>query len=365
MQAQTSAMPSCSETSVNSQRRYMLGIGACLALQPLAFSAYAQSRSTQRTSSKKRRYPLQPGQFYWIPQAAPNGPVVAVVNLHTQMVQVFRNGIAIGFSSSSSGKPGYGTPSGLFSILEKRRFHRSSTYNNAPMPWMVRLTWSGVAFHAGPLPGYPASHGCIRLPSQFAPKFFGAVVRGDTVWITNTALPEETSPMTMLAPITPDGQALLTPAAIEQAEYWNPMPENAPSQALPLSLLASLSQQRLYVLHQGQLLVSMILPAEISNVQLDGGALFEWKVAEAAPVAASTGQWHPQDINATQIGESLVQHVLPAANPFVQRLRGMLGPDSRLFISHLPAINDLHLKMMQQQEKLQARHKKNPTEPAQ
>ena len=272
------------------------------------------------------------------------------------MVQVFRNGIAIGFSSSSSGKPGYGTPSGLFSILEKRRFHRSSTYNNAPMPWMVRLTWSGVAFHAGPLPGYPASHGCIRLPSQFAPKFFGAVVRGDTVWITNTALPEETSPMTMLAPITPDGQALLTPAAIEQAEYWSPALENTPSQALPLSLLASLSQQRLYVLYQGQLLAATALPAESSAVQLDGGALFEWGRAGISPETASIGQWQPQDANATQAGESLVQHVLPATSPFTQRLKGMLGPDSRLFISHLPAINDLHLQMMQQQEKQQASH---------
>ncbi|MBP7302984.1 MAG: L,D-transpeptidase family protein, partial [Brachymonas sp.] len=88
--------------------------------------------SARRASRQRRSYALQPGQYYWIPQTAPDGPVVAIVNLHTQMVQVFRNGVVIAFSSASTGKPGYGTPSGVFSILEKRRHHRSSTYDNAP-----------------------------------------------------------------------------------------------------------------------------------------------------------------------------------------------------------------------------------------
>ena len=327
------------------KRRHVLGaLGAAAAFLGLAMplQAYAQTSSARRASRQRRSYPLQPGQYYWIPQTAPDGPVVAIVNLHTQMVQVFRNGVVIAFSSASTGKPGYGTPSGVFSILEKRRHHRSSTYDNAPMPWMVRLTWSGVAFHAGRLPGYPASHGCIRLPSAFAPKFFGSVARGDTVWITRTALPEATSPMTTLAPITPDGQPLLTPAAIEQAEYWNPaLTSTIPSSgAAPLSLLASLSQQRLYVLQQGQLLAAAALPAPTLEVALDGGALFEWKAA--AENTTGAGQWHAHDANATQGRADLLQHVLPANNPFIQRLSGLLGDGSRLFISHLPAVNDVH-----------------------
>ena len=190
--------------------------------------------------------------------------------------------------------------------------------------------------------GYPASHGCIRLPSAFAPKFFGSVARGDTVWITRTALPEATSPMTTLAPITPDGQPLLTPAAIEQAEYWNPaLTSTIPSSgAAPLSLLASLSQQRLYVLQQGQLLAAAALPAPTLEVALDGGALFEWKAA--AENTTGAGQWHAHDANATQGRADLLQHVLPANNPFTQRLSGLLGDGSRLFISHLPAVNDVH-----------------------
>lgn len=267
------------------------------------------------------------------------------------MVQVFRNGVAIGFSSASTGKAGYGTPSDLFSILEKRRHHRSSTYNNAPMPWMVRLTWSGVAFHAGALPGYPASHGCIRLPHDFAPKFFDTVTRGDTVWITRNALPNQASPMSTLAPITPDGQPLLTPAAFEQAEYWHPTPAellntDTDVEAQALNVLVSLSQQRLYVLRQGRLLAAAALPTQAQAVQLDGGALFEWQAESSAPTTHTanrqTGRWIAHDATATQWGNELLQSVLPTQAPFTQRLTPLLVPGSRLFISHLPAVNALH-----------------------
>ena len=67
---------------------------------------------------------------------------------------------------------GYATKAGVFSILEKQRIHHSNIYSGAPMPWMNRITWSGTALHAGVVPGYPASHGCIRLPFSFAPKLF-------------------------------------------------------------------------------------------------------------------------------------------------------------------------------------------------
>ena len=136
--------------------------------------------------------------------------------------------------------------------------------------------------------------------------------------------------------------ALLTPAAIEQAEYWNPaLTSTIPSSgAAPLSLLASLSQQRLYVLQQGQLLAAAALPAPTLEVALDGGALFEWKAA--AENTTGAGQWHAHDANATQGRADLLQHVLPANNPFIQRLSGLLGDGSRLFISHLPAVNDVH-----------------------
>ena len=87
-----------------------------------------------------------------------------VVSLGNQKADVYRGTTLITSTSVSTGKRGYSTKAGVFSILEKRRRHYSNLYNGAPMPWMQRLTWSGTALHAGVVPGYPASHGCIRLP---------------------------------------------------------------------------------------------------------------------------------------------------------------------------------------------------------
>jgi hypothetical protein len=126
---------------------------------------------------------LKPGEFTWAPDRAPDGPVAVVVSLTEQRVHVYRNGIRIAVSTCSTGKPGHSTPTGVFTILEKDRDHHSSTYNNAPMPNMNRLTWSGVALHAGNLPGYPASHGCVRLPLEFSKRLFGLTHVGTPVII--------------------------------------------------------------------------------------------------------------------------------------------------------------------------------------
>lgn len=98
--------------------------------------------------------------------------VVIAISKSSQQMHVFRNGELWGSSPVSTGKRGKETPSGVFAILQKRRHHRSNLYSNAPMPFMQRLTWDGIAIHAGRLPGYPASHGCIRLPREFAQSLF-------------------------------------------------------------------------------------------------------------------------------------------------------------------------------------------------
>lgn len=131
---------------------------------------------------------LKPGEFIWTPERAPSGPVVVVVSIPDQRVAVYRNGMMIGAATCSTGKPGHTTPSGVFVILEKDRNHHSSTYNNAPMPYMERLTWQGVALHAGNLPGYPASHGCIRLPLEFAKLLFGVTTLGTPVVVADSKM---------------------------------------------------------------------------------------------------------------------------------------------------------------------------------
>jgi hypothetical protein len=126
---------------------------------------------------------LKPGEFTWHPERSPHGAVAVVVSVPEQLVHVYRNGIRIAVSTCSTGKPGHETPTGVFTVLQKDKDHRSATYNNAPMPNMNRLTWDGIALHAGKLPGYPASHGCVRLPLAFSAKLWTVTHVGTPVII--------------------------------------------------------------------------------------------------------------------------------------------------------------------------------------
>ncbi|HET7716055.1 MAG TPA: L,D-transpeptidase [Bauldia sp.] len=127
---------------------------------------------------------LKPGQFTWQPELQPRGPVSIIVSIKEQLLHVHRKGKRIGVSTVSTGKPGHSTPIGVFTILQKREEHVSSIYGSE-MPFMQRLTWSGIALHAGALPGYPASHGCVRLPLQFAELLYGVTKLGTPVVIAN------------------------------------------------------------------------------------------------------------------------------------------------------------------------------------
>jgi hypothetical protein len=115
-------------------------------------------------------------------------PMILVVSLGSQKVDVYRGMTLITSSNVSTGTPAHATKAGVFSILEKQRIHHSNIYSGAPMPWMNRITWSGTALHAGVVPGYPASHGCIRLPFSFAPKLFQITTKGDNVIVARDRL---------------------------------------------------------------------------------------------------------------------------------------------------------------------------------
>ena len=123
--------------------------------------------------------------FTWMPQLSPSGPLVIVISLPAQHAYVYRNGVRIAESNVSTGRAGFETPPGVYSILQKAREHFSNRYDNAPMPFMQRLSWDGVALHAGQVPGYPASHGCIRLPYAFAEKLFRLTSQGVTVVVAD------------------------------------------------------------------------------------------------------------------------------------------------------------------------------------
>lgn len=112
-----------------------------------------------------------------------NTGVVIVVSKASQEMHVFKRGNLWKSTRVSTGKRGKETPSGVFAILQKREEHYSNLYDNAPMPFMQRLTWDGIALHAGAVPGYPASHGCVRMPKDFASELFGVTSYASTAVI--------------------------------------------------------------------------------------------------------------------------------------------------------------------------------------
>jgi lipoprotein-anchoring transpeptidase ErfK/SrfK len=147
----------------------------------------AEAREVQ--AIEEQAAALKPGKYLWQPERAPEGETEMVVSIADQKAYVYRAGKLIGVTTVSTGKRGHRTPTGSFTILEKRRKHFSNLYNNAPMPNMQRLTWTGIALHAGALPGYPASHGCVRLPMEFSKLLFGATQLGGRVHIVADAAP--------------------------------------------------------------------------------------------------------------------------------------------------------------------------------
>ncbi|MGZ5004787.1 MAG: L,D-transpeptidase family protein [Chthoniobacterales bacterium] len=184
---------------------------------------------------------LRPGEFFWEPELSPSGPLVIIISLPDQTLSAYRNGIRVAYSSISSGTRGRSTPAGVFTILEKEVMHFSNKYHHAPMPHMQRLSWQGVAMHGGDLPGYPASHGCIRLPREFAKKLYSLTTRGTTVIVTDEKGPAPefaTNPGILLS--APDE----TNRATTDAEYeWNP--ERSPDG--PITILASGGDKTIYV----------------------------------------------------------------------------------------------------------------------
>ena len=159
-------------------------LSAGAAFAPVAFAEALPASTSIDTLSQ-----LRPGQHVWFegaprPAYAGEVPMVnVVVSIADQRAYVYRHGLLLAATTVSTGRPGHTTPVGTYPILQKRREHYSNLYNNAPMPYMQRLTWTGIALHGGSLPGYPASHGCIRMPTAFAKKLFSATSLGAVVTV--------------------------------------------------------------------------------------------------------------------------------------------------------------------------------------
>ena len=222
------------------------GAAALLVFAATPGAAFAQGATASSPVELARQAEnLKAGQWVWAPQIAPNGPVLVYVDLSDQTASVYRNGVRIAVSTISSGKPGHETPTGVFTILQKDPTHHSSKYNNAPMPFQERLTVDGVALHAGGLPGYPESHGCVHLPLEFSKLLFGITHLGGTVVVAGAAGRPVTSAMTGL--LAPADTGLTQPLASGQPYAWNP----SLSPSGPMTIVVSASDQQMIVLRNG------------------------------------------------------------------------------------------------------------------
>ncbi len=140
----------------------------------------------------------------------PERPLVAVVSIEDQQVSVYGADGLIERSDVSTGMPGHATPTGVFAVIGKERWHESNLYSSAPMPFMQRITWSGVAMHQGQLPGYAASHGCIRLRGEFAERWYKVTRLGMRVLIA----PSDIEPVPVVHPNLPEPRYWPVPAEV-------------------------------------------------------------------------------------------------------------------------------------------------------
>jgi hypothetical protein len=284
---------------------------------------------------------LKKGQFLWMAEAVTTGPLVMVVSITEQRAYVYRNGVLIGATSVSTGRPGHATPIGVFTVLQKQKEHRSTIYDGAPMPYMERLTWGGIALHAGGLPGYPESHGCIHLPTAFAQKLFELSTSGMTVVIgAEDKAPTRVAHPGYLAPVQAVGGHALehNPFAPTEEERWQP--QLSPSG--PLSIVISQGSQRVVVYRNGieigraRLSVSgdaplpnhaLVLTADPSSVPdpfVPDPTKYSWLRIGVPGHAQEDG---------TQVDPAAVARIKIPAD-FVAHVNGILTPGATLLVMH-------------------------------
>ncbi len=149
--------------------------------QMAASDAASQARIDMAEAFGPRE--LRPGQYVWRDVLEAAGSERVVISLSDQLAYLYRGDALVAAAAISTGIEGRDTPTGIFSVLDKKPFYRSKKYDNAPMPWMQRIDQYGIALHGGYNPGYPASHGCIRLPVAFAKKLYSVTGVGTPVYI--------------------------------------------------------------------------------------------------------------------------------------------------------------------------------------
>jgi hypothetical protein len=300
--------------------------------------------AAQRVSSDIPVDELADGEFVWNPEASPAGPVVVLVSLNKQQAFVYRNGMVIGYTPVSTGKKGYETPTGVFTILQKDKDHVSSIYK-AKMPYTERLTWSGICLHAGGLPGYPSSHGCVHLPLEFSRLLFEINEMGATVVIADehSGPAEASHPALLLSPNLHKERAEGPLADIVRFEF-----EPERSAEGPVSLLLSTADAKLYVYRNGVEIgfaeVSML--GDDSTLPEGIHAVLEGDSDKESPLAPGRKMHRWMHVSTESSEGSLEEDELFLASRvhipplFVEQIYDLLVPGTTLVITNRAATPD-------------------------
>jgi lipoprotein-anchoring transpeptidase ErfK/SrfK len=187
------------------------GSGSPYPRRVLRTQRHSVSKRLRETDDKSNPHPR--GKESTVAETKPTGPLFAILSLSNQHISVYNSSGLVTRSKVSTGMPGHRTPMGIFTILGRERYHSSNIYSGAPMPFMQRITWSGVAMHLGVVPGYPASHGCIRLPAGSAERMWGLTKVGERVVIA----PHEVAPLEFAHPLLPVPKMQPSPVPVADA----------------------------------------------------------------------------------------------------------------------------------------------------
>ena len=283
---------------------------------------------------------LKPGEYVWEPELSPEGPVVVLVSLTEQMAHVYRNGLEIGVTTVSTGRKGHRTPTGVFVILQKDKHHHSSIYHNASMPNTQRLTWGGICLHAGGLPGYPSSHGCVHLPLEFSAELFEITHLGTTVIIAD----ESTAPADVVHPgiiLSGDAdQMIAQEQARERRKAHKAVPNAAgdhPNRVPIASVVASGADQKSYLLKDGEIVNQKTITIANPDKPLGTHVMVLKTLEGKHPSWSSASIRHAKSNAAVQSTDNATLNRIRFDPAFVDQALEAMHPGMQLMITDLAA----------------------------
>ena len=319
-----------------SRRQVLQGIAATSILG-LCRPLWAAKRASHFLKPGEK---LKPGEYVWEPELSPEGPVAILVSLPEQMAHVYRNGTEIGVTTVSTGRKGHRTPTGVFVILQKDKHHHSNIYHNASMPNAQRLTWGGVFLHAGGLPDYPSSHGCVHLPLKFSAKLFEITHLGTAVIIAD----EASAPADIVHPgiiLSGDADQMIAQERAREAQKKHkavpPAAGDHPNRVPIASVVVSGADRKSYLLKDGDIVNQK--PVTIANpAQPLGTHVLVLKTLEGDhPTWSATSIRHAGSTAAVRSTDRATLDRVTFDPAFVEEALGSMHPGMSLMITDLAA----------------------------